>query len=137
MSDTHFPFTQTTGASLTVRISLSEEAATRLRGRWISRDHSYGGPSAAPQGDYQDQVGERGTLRVSGVQILDNGWVRAYFHFDSYVNARTRVDLLLAPGEVCAISTDVLSSSAMNEAAQDEAFELWEQLHTEFQGSAA
>lgn len=94
-------------------IQLTPAAAERIRGRYVDRPF-HDGPGATA--DYeQDRVDEFDSLTAEGVQLLPNGWIRAYVSYSHRRGGLMRVDLLLAPGEVTMVTSGAALSSPLDE----------------------
>lgn len=109
-----FPYRTEAGPTAHSTITLTSAAAERLRGQYQHRPfHDPGNPMR--EGDQsrerQDLVDQHGHIRVQGVQLLTGGWIRAYGYYDFDLSTRSRIDLLLAPGEVVAVSLESIVSA--------------------------
>jgi len=130
----HFPFPPVEepgrpgfGASREVSslVHLSSAAAEKLR-RYVSRrDVKFEDLAARSEDRGESIVADDDTVRASRVLLLPNGWMRISVVHDAFYNGRARVDVLLAPGEVLAVSSEILSSSYFDDQERDAIATLW------------
>lgn len=106
---------------------LTEATARRFRGKWPSEFRNLG-ESSSTEPDH-DLVHDDNSIVAEGVQMLENGWLCARVYFDRFLDLRCRVDLLLAPSEVIAVTSyTVAGGGAYDEAKNRQCREELERL---------
>lgn len=100
-------------------LEFSPATAERLRGRWRTSLHDPQGVHGPRVSDDEMDQLTGNSMQVQGAQLLANGWVRAWFHYQASIFERRRIDLLFGPGEVLALSTTTVASNQSGSMSED------------------